>query len=219
MSASPARAIQTISQPSCVITGKRVIDRRVVEVLPKPDLTTQRLVFRLLTPRDEEAFIEALDHSRADVRRWVPVNHEGESDSHFFHRTMTKARVQDIEGVAWRRAAFIEHGEHAGRFLGMFNLIKIQRGLEWSCEANWWVDSRLSGMGYGSEAAQGVIDFALADHPSGLGMHLVRGYICRDNLGSIRVAERCGFKTTGNRDLLEINKALIQHDEYECWAS
>ena len=116
MSASPARAIQTIPQPSCVITGKRVIDRRVVEVLPKPDLTTQRLVFRLLTPRDEEAFIEALDHSRANVRRWVPVNHEGECDAHFFHRTMTKARVQDIEGVAWRRAAFIEHGEHAGRF-------------------------------------------------------------------------------------------------------
>ncbi len=218
MSASSARATRSIPQPSCAITGRRVIDRRVVEVLPKPDLTTQRLVFRLLTPRDEGAFIEALDRSREQVRRWIPVNHEGESDAHFFHRTMTRARVQDIEGVAWRRAAFIEHGEHAGRFLGMFNLIKIQRGLEWSCEANWWLDSRLAGKGFGSEAAQGMIDFALAEHPRGMGMHLVRGYICQDNPSSIRVAEKCGFKTTGKRDLLEINKALIQHDELECWA-
>jgi RimJ/RimL family protein N-acetyltransferase len=131
---------------------------------------------------------------------------------------MTRARVQDIEGVAWRRAAFIEHGEHAGRFLGMFNLIKIQRGLEWSCEANWWLDSRLTGQGFGSEAAQGVIDFALAEHPTGLGMHLVRGYICRDNPVSVHIAQKCGFRATGNRDLLEINKALIQHDEFECWA-
>lgn len=218
MSASPARATRLIPQPSCAITGRRVIDRRVVEVLPKPDLTTQRLVFRLLTPRDEDAFIEALDRSREQVRRWIPVNHEGESDAHFFHRTMTRARVQDIEGVAWRRAAFIEHGEHAGRFLGMFNLIKIQRGLEWSCEANWWIDTRLGGEGLGSEATQGMIDFALAEHPRGLGMHLVRASICRDNPASIRIAQKCGFNATGNRDLLDINKALIQHDEFECWA-
>jgi RimJ/RimL family protein N-acetyltransferase len=201
-----------------VIAGKRVIDRRPVEVLPRPDMTTQRLVFRSLMPTDQEAFIDALQHSRSEVRRWIPVNHEGESDEHFFHRTMTRARLQDIEGGAWRRAVFIERGEHAGRFLGMFNLIKIQRGLEWSCEANWWVDSRLGGQGFGSEATQGMIDHALAEHPMGLGLHVVRAFICADNPASIRLAQKCGFKPTGNRDLLDINKALVHHDEYECWA-
>jgi RimJ/RimL family protein N-acetyltransferase len=210
---------KSMSNETLTTTAQRVVNRRVIEVLPKPDLTTQRLVFRMLTPRDEDAFIDALRHSRSQVRRWIPVNHEGESDEHFFHRTMVKARVQDIEGVAWRRAAFIEHGEHAGRFLGMFNLMKIRRGLEWSCESNWWLDTRLAGQGFGSEAVQGMIDFAIGDHPLGLGMHVVRGFICRDNLGSIKVAEKCGFRRNGNRELLEINKALVRHDEYECWVS
>jgi len=197
----------------------RVLNRRPIEVLPRPELTTERLVLRLLNPGDERGFIDALSHSRSAVRRWIPVNHQGESDAHYFHRTMTRARVQDHEGVAWRRAAFIEHGPDAGRFVGMFNLIKIQRGLEWSCEANWWLDSRLAGQGYASEACRCVIDFALGDHPNGLGMHLVRGFICRDNPVSIHIAEKCGFVATGNQELLEVNNALIQHDEFECWAS
>lgn len=219
MSASPAHAARLTTPQACSITGKRVIDRRVVEVLPKPDLTTQHLVFRLLTPRDEQAFIEALNHSRDEVRRWVPLNHEGERDAHFFHRTLTKARVQDIEGNAWRRAAFIERGEHAGRFVGMFNLIKIERGLEWSCEANWWIDTRLVGQGLATEAVQGMTDFALSEHPVGLGMHRVRSLICADNPASVRVAQKCGFASTRHRELLDINQALILHDEYERWTN
>lgn len=219
MSASPARSAFPAARQSGAQSGRRVIDRRVVEVLPRPDLATQRLVFRALTPRDEGAFTDALSHSREQVRRWIPVNHEGESDSHFFNRTMTRARVKDVEGGAWRRAAFLEGGDEAGRFVGMFNLIKIQRGLEWSCEANWWIDSRLSGQGYGTEGVRGMLDFALGDHPVGLGMHLVRASICLDNEPSVHLARKCGFRPTGNRDLLDINNALVKHDEFECWAA
>ena len=213
------QATQSLTSHSCVITGRRVINRRPIEVLPKPDLTTQRLVIRMLNLSDEGVFIDAMRHSRSQVRRWLPVNHEGESDKHFFQRTLSRARVQDIESNAWRRAAFIEDGEHAGQFIGMFNLIKIERGLEWTCDANWWVDSRFTGQGYGAEAVQGIIDFALSEHPIGLGMHRVRCYICADNHASVRVAQKCGFTPTGGRDLHNINKALVRHDEYECLTS
>jgi len=196
-------------------TLTRVINRRPIEVLPKADLTTQRLVFRLLTRSDKSAFIEAINHDRSNLRRWIPLTHEHESDAHFFRRTMTKARVQDLSGIAWRRGAFLEDGQ----FVGMFNLIKVERGLEWSGEANWWVDAKLAGNGYASEAVQGMIDHALAEHPIGLGLHRLRAQICADNPASIRIAQRCGFAKNGRRDLLEINKALVSHDEYECWAS
>lgn len=201
------------------LSAGHVLNRRPIEVLPRPELTTQRLVFRLLNPNDKRVFMEALQHSRGALRRWVPLNHEGETDARFFNRTMIRARMHDIEGLAWRRAAFIDHGPDAGRFVGMFNLINIQRGLEWSCEANWWVDSRLTGRGLASEATQGMLDFAFADHPCGLGMHLVRGYICTDNHASVRVAQKCGMVNTGKRELLGINKALVQHHEFECWVS
>ena len=218
VSALPAKTTQPIPHNACAITGKRVIDRRPVEVLPKPDHTTQRLLFRPLAPSDKAAFINALDQSRSQVRRWIPTNREAESDNNFFDRTLKKARLQHIEGTAWRRAAFVDHGPDAGRFLGIFNLIKIQRGLEWTCEANWWVDSRLAGNGYASEAVQGILDFALTEHPVGLSMHRVRCYICKDNPASVRIAQKCGFTPTGNREVLEINKALVRHDEFECWA-
>jgi len=218
---SSARILNSLIPRRTRVGGSpaRVINRRPVEVLPKPDLTTQRLTFRMLTSTDEAAFIDALSRSRQMVRRWIPVNHEGESDAHFFQRTMTRARVQDIEGDAWRRAAFIDSGPHRGRFVGIFNLIKIERGLEWSCEANWWIDAQFAGRGYASEGVQGVVDFALADHPIGLGLHRVRAMICADNPASVRVAAKCGFTPTGGREMLDINRALVRHDEYECWAS
>ena len=212
-------ALQPHNQHKLPHTLTRVINRRPVEVLPKPDLTTQRLVFRLLQPNDEASFIDAINHDRSNLRRWIPLTKENESDGHFFNRTMVKARVQDVEGVAWRRAAFIDTGPDAGRFVGMFNLIKIERGLEWTCETNWWIDADLAGQGFATEAVQGVLDFALAEHPIGLGLHRVRAQICADNPASVRLAEKCGFAKNGNRDLLEINKALVAHDEYECWAS
>jgi len=212
-------SVQSHNLVTKIRTMTRVINRRPVEVLPKPELTTQRLVFRLLTANDETAFIFAMNQNRENLRRWIPLTSENESDSHFFDRTMVKARVQDIEGAAWRRAAFIESGPDAGRFVGMFNLIKIERGLEWTCEANWWINSELTGQGFATEAVQGVIDFGLAEHPVGLGLHRVRAQICADNPASVRVAQKCGFAKNGQRDLLEINKALVAHDEYECWAS
>ncbi|MEX0876513.1 MAG: GNAT family protein, partial [Phycisphaerales bacterium] len=189
-----------------------------VEVLPRPDLTTERLTFRMLTASDAPAFIAALDRSRALLRRWIPINRESESDAHFFHRTMTRARIQNTEGNAWRRAAFLDSGDQRGRFVGMFNLIKIERGLEWSCEANWWVDADLSGRGLATEGVRGILDFALAEHPVGLGLHRVRAMICKDNPASVRIAQKCGLSPTGGRDLFEINNALVNHDEYECWA-
>lgn len=202
---------QVLQAPS----ASRVINRKPVEVLPKPELCTQRLVFRMLNPSDEGAFIHALERSRSAVRRWIPTNHLNESDAHFFHRTMMRARIQDIEASAWRRGAFLNNGQ----FVGMFNLIKIERGLEWSCEANWWVDSALTNRGLATEGVQAIVDYALATHPMGLGLHRVRAMICADNPASVQVAKRCGFASNGARELLEINKAIVAHDEYDCWVS
>lgn len=202
--------------------ANRVINRRPVEVMHKPDMTTARLVFRHLNRNDEAQFIAAISHSRSLLRRWIPLNREKESDHKFFRRTMTRARIEDAQGTAWRRAAFLDdsecNGSQAGRFVGMFNLLKIERGLEWTSEANWWVDSHLAGQGFASEAVQGMLDFGFSTHPMGLGLHCIRAMICADNPGSVRIAEKCGFAKTNTRDLLDINKALVTHDEYECFA-
>ena len=101
MNPTAVHAVPTSPHTSCIIAGRRVVDRRIVEVLPKAEHTTQRLVYRLLTPRDEQAFVEAISRSREALRRWIPMNHEGERDDHFFHRTMTRARVQESTRPRW----------------------------------------------------------------------------------------------------------------------
>lgn len=159
---------------------------------------------------DESAFIEALNRSRSKLRRWIPLESQHETSSDFFHGLIQKTIQGDKTQTSFRRAVFLNDST----FAGMVNIIKINRGLEWTAEANWWIDSEHAGKGFGSTALQALIDHALTDMPLGLGLHTVRAMICLDNTASVRMAERLGFSNTGQSDLLKINDALVNHHEF-----
>lgn len=184
---------------------------RPVEVLPPVELTTDRLLFRPLALSDRREVLRALSRSRPGLTERLPLNRDGETDDALFTRWVETAVECDNNRSAWRRAAFLEDG----RFVGLFNLIKIQFGLEWSCEANWWVDRRMHGLGLASEGVEGMLHFATADLPVGLGLNRVRSMIQQDNQASIRVAEKAGMVPTGEIDLLEIAGSHRPHAVYE----
>lgn len=190
------------------------IRRLPVQVEPAQALTTESLALRPLGYSDESVFIEALNRSRLPLRRWIPLEKAGESSADYFHCQIQKAVQGDKAQTACRRAIFL----NGSTFVGMVNIIKIDRGMEWIAEANWWIDSAHAGKGLGTQALQAMMDHALADMPIGLGLHKVRAMICLDNPGSVRLAEKLGFKNTGKTDLLEVNNALIMHHEFTRWA-
>ena len=173
---------------------------RPLEVLPPVEITTQRLGFRPLSLADRPAVLDALARSRDALEGRIPLNHESEPDEAMFLRWVETAIECDNNRSGWRRAAFLDDG----RFVGLFNLIKIEFGLEWTCEANWWVDARLHGLGYATEGVDAMLRFATADMPSGLGVTRVRAMIQPDNAASIRVAEKAGMHATDETDLLPI---------------
>lgn len=191
----------------------------LVEVLPPVEVTTDRLNFRPLALADRSQVLAALDRTRDAMVDRLPLNRavdtdqtdgRSESDDAMFTRWVETTIETDNNRTAWRRAAFLEDGT----FVGCFNLIKIERGLGWSCEANCWVDARFHKHGYASEGVEALLHFATADLPIGLGLHRVIGMIQPDNHASIRVAESLGFRRAEDADLLEINGVHRVHDRY-----
>lgn len=181
-----------------------------VEVESHQAITTDALTLRPLGYADEAAFLEALNRSRLPLRRWIPLESKGQSASDYFHHQVEKAIQGDTTNTACRRAIFLKDNT----FVGMVNLIKIERGMEWTAEANYWIDAAHAGKGLATKALEAILDHAFADMPIGLGLHTVRAQICLDNPGSVRVAEKLGFTNSGYKDLLEINEALVMHHEF-----
>lgn len=66
-------------------------------------------------------------------------------------------------------------------------------------------------MGYGTEAARAVCHAAFAY----LGLHRIEAYVMENNLPSIRLLEKCGFKKEGKcRQNLNVNGAWQDHFLY-----
>lgn len=194
-----------------VMTLQTKRTRRPVEVLPPVELTTNRLLFRPLAMSDHAQVLAAVRCSRETLRARFPLNRTGETDEAMFVRWVETAAEADNNRSAWRRAAFLENGS----FVGLFNLIKIEFGLEWSCEATWWVDRRFSGRGYATEGVDGLIQYATHDMPVGLGMSRVRAMIQPTNQASLRIAEKLGMRSTGAFELLPVGECHRPHAVYE----
>lgn len=184
---------------------------RPVEVLPPVELSTDRLLFRPLATPDRAGVLAALERSRPALDGRFPLNRRGETDHELFTRWVEAAAGGDNNRSAWRRAAFLDDG----RFVGVFNLIHIQLGLEWSCEAGWWIDQAHTGRGLGAEGVEAILHFAMAELPVGLGMARVRAMIQPDNAASIRIAEKLGMVSAGHTEMLEIGGVHRPHIVYE----
>ncbi|MFK7883702.1 MAG: hypothetical protein AB8F26_05915, partial [Phycisphaerales bacterium] len=107
---------------------------RPVEVLPPVEVTTDRLNFRPLAMADRPYVLAALDRTRAMMIDRLPLNRtdadgQTETDDQLFTRWVETTIETDNNRTAWRRAAFLEDGT----FVGCFNLIKVERGLDWRC--------------------------------------------------------------------------------------
>lgn len=205
-------AFTTLQQQIQRLSGARVHKpiqaRRAIEVLPKPDLSTELMSFRPLALSDRTRFLDAIASSRAQLESWIPML---DDDDAYFESLVDKGVLGDQHGGSWRRAAFLNDGQ----LVGMFNLIKIERGLSWSAEANWWVDSRLCGQGLGTHAVRAIVDHALSDIPIGLGLHTLRVNIAPENHASMRIAHKLGFQQSAQREPLEINGRIVEHTVLE----
>lgn len=183
-----------------------------IELSP-PELRSDRLILRPLAATDRQAFIRVVRASRSHLDRFAPLHRPGESDRALFERQLQLTRDGDRTGKAFRRVAILPDGTLAGAF----NLNAISRGLESRADVNFWVAANLAGQGIATEGLRALVDYATADLPAGLGLHLIEAGIRRGNVASARVVEKAGFTRRVERTHICTGEDWVLHDLYAFW--
>jgi RimJ/RimL family protein N-acetyltransferase len=151
-----------------------------------PTLETERLILRPHVPADFDAYAEMW--ADQDVVRFIGGKP--------FDREMSWTRFLRNAGV-WQHLGFgffaIEEKE-TGRYAGEAGFHDLRRNIapsiEGTLEAGWGLNPNVQGWGYATEAMTAAIGWA-DKHFAGRRMTCI---IDPDNLPSIRVASRLGFK-------------------------
>jgi len=191
--------VSTISGPSLQCPA-------VTTALP---LRTDRLLLRPLAPQDRLEFIRVHQVSRSFWAPWTSTDHPGESPEEMFDRRLADSRRGFDDGTACRLVGFL----HDGRIAGFFGVSQIFRRSFNNAYIGWSVSAEVARQGYGTEGLTAILDFAFA--PEALGLHRLQANVIPENVPSLCLAEKVGFRREGlARRYLHIAGAWRDHFMY-----
>ncbi len=150
---------------------------------------TERLLVRPLCPDDRAAFVAAMRASAVLHAPWMPSRPPEADFDWLFDRQW--------EGHSTGRCCKLVAELPDGMLAAFVNLNDIVRGVTESCNAGWSVNALVGGKGFATEAVGALLDVAFGPAPEGLGLHRVAAGIMPENLASLRVAQKCGFRVEG----------------------
>jgi ribosomal-protein-alanine N-acetyltransferase len=148
-----------------------------------------RFVLRRVEERDREPWIEGLRASRELHDPWTPLRGPDWTPEAAWDR------MWDMESHPYNRKMVAVAGD--GRIAAWVNLNEIVYSHTMSATAGWSVNAQFAGQGVATEAVMGLLDYAFAVEPDGVGLHRVACGIMPENVRSLRVAEKCGFRREG----------------------
>lgn len=152
-------------------------------------IQTPRLLVRPLEDTDRREFVRVIAASRDLHDPWMPLRPEDADNDWLFDRQWE----QQMSGHAAKFVAFAPNG----RIAAFVNLNNITRGVSESANAGWSVNVEFAGQGIATEAVTAMLDIAFAPAPRGLGLHRVACGVMPENVRSLRVAGKCGFRREG----------------------
>ena len=117
----------------------------------------------------------------------------GQTLDDLFRTNLAKAIQGQQDGGECRLVAYLADG----RMAATVNLFRISRGAFHCAYAGWPVNAEVAGQGLCTEAVAAALDYAFAPAPMGLALHRVQANIIPDNVASVRVAEKNGFRAEG----------------------
>jgi [ribosomal protein S5]-alanine N-acetyltransferase len=146
------------------------------------------MLLRELAPFDRAAFCRVHEVSREHFAPWFPAA----SPEEHFARELAKVEAGRERGTHLRLVGATEDG----RLAAFFSLNEIVRGVFQSAYASWAVSAEFIRLGMGSEGVRALLDLAFSAE-RGLALHRVQANIIPDNVASLRLAERVGFRREG----------------------
>ncbi len=164
------------------------------------------VVLRALRTRDRDEWEMLRAVNENWLRPWEatsPVPPQARS------RFRQLVRHYDREGREGRMQPFVI--EVDGRLAGQMHLFGIGWGALRGGAAGYWVARHLAGHGIAPLALAGLVDHAIY----GLGLHRVEVNIRPENVASLRVVDKLGFRDEGTRaGYLHIDGAWRDHRTY-----
>lgn len=145
-----------------------------------PTLTTEHLVLRPLVTADADA-LHAVFSDEQTMRYWSSPPHRGMAET----RDYVSGNAAQDQWLTW---AITEGG---GPALGWIVLGTHRQGV---CELGYILGRDRWGRGYAGEAAAAIVGHGFA----AMGLRRIFADCDPDNIGSIRVLERLGFRREGH---------------------
>ena len=172
----------------------------------EPSVEGERVLLRPPREADRAALIQVAQRSEAWLRPWSPLPPDGEEayGAVFFDRVMAGASTETA-----RRFLVVRRADEA--VAGLVAITQISRGVFQSCCVGYWMGEAFANQGLMTEALRlslGVIFDELA-------LHRVEANIMPNNLPSLRLVQRLGFRREGlSRRYLRIAGVWEDHERW-----
>lgn len=169
------------------------------------DVGGPTIVLRGLRPRDRQEWESLRARNRGWLAPWEATNPVPQGVARF----RALVRHYDREAAAGRLQPFVI--EFEGRLVGQMHLFGIGWGAARGGAAGYWVSEDVAGRGITPLALAGLVDHAFY----GLGLHRVEVNVRPENVASLRVVEKLGFRDEGlRRAYLHIDGAWRDHRSF-----
>lgn len=156
-----------------------------------PRLASGSIAVRPIRGRDARVLERELDANRSWLRRWEAQLPGTRPPTSFDGRGTIRGLLEGARAGSGMPFAI----EVDGQFAGQLNVSSITWGAVRGCMIGYWVAERFAGRGAATIATALVTDFLLFEH----GLHRVEICIRPENLPSLRVVEKLGFRFEGLR--------------------
>ena len=157
-----------------------------------PRLVSGSVTVRPIRQRDARALERELDANRSWLKRWEAQLPGTRPPSSFDGRGTIRGLLEGQKSGTGLPFAIEVNGE----FAGQINVSGITWGAVRGAMVGYWVAERFAGRGVTTTAAALVTDYCLLE----LGLHRVEICIRPENVVSLRVAEKLGFRFEGLRE-------------------
>lgn len=165
-------------------------------------LTHGDVTLRLLRVRDSKALERLILGNREWLRPWEATNPFGPNS--FDIKAMTKGLVRQLDNQTGLPFVI----EHQGQIVGQLNVANILYGSVSNAVIGYWVVPEVAGKGITPTAVALATDYLF----NVVGLHRVEIDIRPENVASLRVVEKLGFRFEGLKErYIHINGAWRDH--------
>jgi ribosomal-protein-alanine N-acetyltransferase len=165
-------------------------------------LTHGDVTLRLLRVRDAKALERLILGNREWLRPWEATNPFGPNS--FDIKAMTKGLVRQLDNQTGLPFVI----EHQGQVVGQLNVANILYGSVSNAVIGYWVVPEVAGRGITPTAVALATDYLF----NVVGLHRVEIDIRPENVASLRVVEKLGFRYEGLKErYIHINGAWRDH--------